>query len=432
MLLVYTHHISSRLTYVFNHICKRVLQIEVGYTSKVEDFIAHKTAKMSYTKQPLSSELHIKSHDILFEQGLSDLEIKVQDWDNTKGFFPTNAKSDLPYDIFAASFYLLSRYEEYLPHVNDEYGRYMASESLAWQNDFLQQPVVDIWAYRFKEVIQERFPEFEFPELKFKVKPVIDVPVAYYFKNKGLLRTFGGFGSDLFRLRFFQFYQRLLVMSGFRNDPYDSFDWIINRQKSVKEKFQFFFLIGDYSTYDKNISLNKKPFVSLIKSVSDYCDVGLKASFKALDNPDTLKSEKLRLERTTLRELTAVRNSFSKLNLPVSYRIFNDLEFKQDYTMGYVNELGFRAGSCTPFLFYDLDYEIQTPLQIVPYHCMDFALLQFKSNLDRNQSLTKIIDQVKMVNGTFVPVFHNYSLGNSSRWTGFREMFNLILETVEK
>jgi hypothetical protein len=431
MLLIYTHKITSRLTYVFNHLCKRVLQIEVAYTSKVEDFIAHDSAKMSYTRQPLSGEIHIKSHELLFEHGLSDLEIKVQDWDGTKGFFPTNDKSHLPFDIFAASFYLLSRYEEYLPHVSDEYGRFMAETSMAKHHGFLHQPVVDIWAYRLKEVIAHRFPDFVFPEKTYGVRPVIDIPVAYYFRHKGLLRTFGGFLGDLVRLRFYQFYQRFLVITGFRRDPYDSFRWIINRQKTCSQKFQFFFLIGDYSTYDKNISVNKKPFVSLIKSVGDYSLVGLKASYFALEDAKKLKTEKQRLERITNRELMAVRNSYSKLNLPATYRNLNDLEILQDYTMGYVNELGFRAGSCTPFQFYDLDFEVQTPLQIVPYHCMDFALLNYKSQLDRKQALLKMMDEIKAVNGTFVPVFHNYSLGNASRWTGFRELFNLILETFE-
>ena len=163
----------------------------------------------------------------------------------------------------------------------------------------------------------------------------------------------------------------------------------------MKNFIQFFFLIGDYSTYDKNISVNKKPFVSLIKSIGDYSYVGLKASYFALDNPTILKKEKLRLERITNRDLKALRNSYSKLNLPSTYRILNDLEIEQDFTMGFVNELGFRAGSCTPFQFYDLDFEIQTPLQIVPYHCMDFALLRYKSQLDRKQTLLKMINEVK-------------------------------------
>ena len=138
MLLVYTHKITPRVTYTFKHICKRILGIEVLFTSKVEDFIAHDSLKMSYTKQPLSNELFVRSNELLFETGLSDIDINVQQWENTKGFFATGERSDLPFDVFAASFYLLSRYEEYLPHVKDDYGRFLASESLAFENKFLQ------------------------------------------------------------------------------------------------------------------------------------------------------------------------------------------------------------------------------------------------------------------------------------------------------
>ena len=180
MLLVYTHKITPRLTYTFKHICKRILGIEVSFTSKVEDFIVHNSLKMSYSRQPLSNEIFIKSHELLFEQGLSDIEINVSIWGNTKGFFSTNDKSHLPYDIFAASFYLMSRYEEYLPQVKDEYGRFMASESIAKKEMFLKQPIIDIWAYKLKEILEKAIPDFEFPKRTYQVKPVIDVPSAFY------------------------------------------------------------------------------------------------------------------------------------------------------------------------------------------------------------------------------------------------------------
>ena len=89
--------------------------------------------------------------------------------------------------------------------------------------------------------------------------------------------------------------------------------------------------------------------------------------------------------------LKASRFSFSKFNLPESYRNLVQLEVNEDYTMGYVNHVGFRAGSCTPFLFYDLDYEVQTPLKVCPFHVMDFALLQQASLLDKKQILKTII-----------------------------------------
>ena len=432
MLLVYTHKIAPRLKYVFKHICIRVLGVKVEFTTKIEEFIAHDSLKMSYTKQQLGNEFFVKSHDILFEQGLSDLDINILDWENTKCFFFNGDKSAIPFDIFAASFYLLSRYEEYFPHVKDEFGRFTAEESLAYKHGFLHQPVVDIWAYKFKDALQAQFPKFKFSERSYTIKPVIDVPSAYNFRLKGIMRTFGGLTKDLFRFRFGNLYIRFMVILGFMHDPFDTFKYIINRQKQTKFKFMFFFLIGDYSTYDKGINPNKKKFVSLIKYMADYCTVGLKISYFAIEDISILKKEKLRIEAILNTTLKASRQSFSRLNLPESYRNLLELEVQEDYTMGYVNHIGFRAGSCTPFLFYDLDYEIQTPLKIYSYHLMDYALLKTHSLLDKKKVLNEIIHEVKQVNGVFVPIFHNYTFSDLKQWDGFKDLFNIILESTNE
>lgn len=432
MLLVYTPKITPRLSYTFKHICKRIIGLEIQFTSKVEEFIAHDSLKMSYAKKPLSSEIFVRSHDLLFEQGLSDIDITINTWDDTKGFFATDAQSSLPYDIFAASFYLLSRYEEYLPHKRDDYDRFLASESVAVKGEFLDQPVVDIWAYKLKTVLQERYPSFEFSKRSYRVQPIIDVPSAYKYLQKGSIRTVGGVFGDLFRFKFKQLYERFSVLFGAKKDPYDTFNWIINRQKNVSFKFLVFFLIGNYSTYDRNISINKKRFVTLIKSVGDYCEIGLKVSYFALEDVAMLKNEKLKLERVTNFNLNSVRNSHSKLNLPYTYRNVVELEIRKEHSMGYINELGFRAGTCTPFMFYDLDYEVQTPLQICSYHCLDYALLKYKSQLDKKEMLLSLIEKIKSVNGTFSPVFHNYSLSDEAPWSGFKELFNIILSSVDE
>ena len=89
-LLVYTHKITPRISYVFKHICTRVLGVQVKFTSVVEEFIAHQGLKMSYTKQPLGKELFIQCHYLLFEEGLSDVDIKIESWNTTKCFFNSN------------------------------------------------------------------------------------------------------------------------------------------------------------------------------------------------------------------------------------------------------------------------------------------------------------------------------------------------------
>ena len=428
MILVYTPKITRRIEYIFKHIFVNIIGLNVDFTSEVNEFVSFEGPKLSYAPKRLSNEFYIKSNSILLEQGFSDIEIDVKDWDESKCFF-YNENGTVPFDIFAASFYLISRYEEYLPHLKDVYGRFSFQESIAHKNNFLEEPVIDIWAYKLKESLCSFFPNVIFDDRKFKLKTIIDVPSVYYYKNKGFLRTIGGVFTDLARLKPKNIYTRLLVIFRLQKDPYDTFNWIVNKQKQVSDKFLFFFLVGKFSTYDKNISLIKQPFVNIIKLVSDYSIIGLKLSFFALNNLNILKKEKADIESITNRDLTISRNSFSKVNLPINYRNLIKLNIREDYTMGYVNKIGFRASTCTPFLFYDIDNDIQTPLLINPYNLMDYSLLNINSFLDKKEKVIETINKVKSVNGTFTSIFHNYSFSNDSRWKRFKEIFEIIINS---
>jgi len=428
MILVYTPKITRRIEYIFKHIFINIIGLEVNFTSKVDVFVSFEGPKLSYAPKKLYNEFYIKSNSILLEQGFSDVDIDVKNWEDSKCFF-YNENGTIPFDIFAASFYLISRYEEYLPHLKDVYGRFSFQESIAHKNNFIEDPVIDIWAYKLKDSLCSSFPNIIFNDRKFKLKTIIDVPSVYYYKNKGFLRTIGGVFTDLIRFNPKNIYSRFLVIFRLQKDPYDTFNWIINKQKQVTDKFLFFFLVGKFSTYDKNISLVKQPFINIIKFVSDYSKIGLKLSFFALSNLDILKNEKADIESITNRDLTISRNSFSKVNLPINYRNLIKLNIREDYTMGYVNKIGFRASTCTPFLFYDIDNDIQTPLLINPYNLMDYSLLKINSFLDKKEKVIALINKVKSVNGTFTSVFHNYSFSNEIRWDRFKEIFEIIINS---
>jgi hypothetical protein len=428
MILVYTPKITRRIEYIFTHIFINIIGLKVNFTSKVDDFVCFEGPKLSYAPKKLSNEFYIKSNSILLEQGFSDVDIDVKNWGDSKCFF-YNENGTIPFDIFAASFYLISRYEEYLPHLKDIYGRFSYQESIAHKNNFIEDPVIDIWAYKLKDSLCSFFPNIIFNDRKFKLKTIIDVPSVFYYKNKGFLRTIGGAFTDLIRFNPKNIYTRFLVIFRLKKDPYDTFNWIINKQKQVTDKFLFFFLVGKFSTYDKNISLVKQPFINIIKLVSDYSKIGLTLSFFALNNLDILKNEKADIESITNRDLTISRNSFSKVNLPINYRNLIKLNIREDYTMGYVNKIGFRASTCTPFLFYDIDNDIQTPLLINPYNLMDYSLLKINSFLDKKEKVIALIEKVKSVNGTFTSVFHNYSLSNEIRWNRFKEIFEIIINS---
>ena len=91
----------------------------------------------------------------------------------------------------------------------------------------------------------------------------------------------------------------------------------------------------------------------------------MKPSYNTINNFREFKAEKKSLEQVINFDITYSRNSFSKLNLPFYYRDLLNLDIHKDFTMGYVDQIGFRAGTSYPFKFYDLEYEMQTPLEVI-------------------------------------------------------------------
>ncbi|NER16221.1 polysaccharide deacetylase family protein [Spongiivirga citrea] len=428
MLLIYTHKLTPRLRYAFKHMFTRVLQIPIEFTTRIEEFIAHGPLKITYTKQALQNEFFVKSNDLLFEQGIGDIEINMQQWDDTPCFFATNSdKSSLPFDIFAAAFYLLSRYEEYVPHVKDMHGRYPVNESLAYKNKFLEQPVIDVWAYKLLTVLKERFPDLKAKPTPFQFTPAISVPLVFAYRKVGILRTVSGTFGDLFRFRLRKVLLRYAVLFGIKKDPYDTFDDFINLHNTYNIQAIFFFLFAKYATYDKNISVYSNVFRALIKSVSDHAITSLLVSYEAFYDFDLLKKERKRLSDLIHRPIIRVMQHYNKLDFPDSYRNLIDSEVKEDYTMGYPDTIGFRASTCTPFYFYDIGSEMPTALKINPVVTTDEAL---KLIGDKDQIIDKITEigkAIKSVNGTFIFKLHNHTL-IENEWKGWREIYIKTLQ----
>lgn len=430
MILVYTHKITPRLRYVFKHVFTRILQIPVEFTTTIEEFIAHNGLKMTYSKTPLGKEFFVRSNDLLFEQGVNDIDISIFYWDDVPCFFNAGSKSIIPFDIFSASFYLLSRYEEYLPHVRDVHERFTAEQSVAFKYRFLEKPLIDIWAYKLLSCLKERFPDYKYTTRNYKFISTIDVDNAYAYKHKSLVRTFGGLIKDFFSLKLKTFWDRLVVNLNVKKDPYNTFKRILALKKKYNVSTVFFFLVADYTTFDTNVSAAKNKFRLLIKTMVDYAKVGLHPSYFSMKDESLLKKEKERLEQITNMPMEKSRQHFLRFSLPETYQHLIDLEIKEDYSMGYASHVGFRASTCSPFYFYDLDFEIQTPLKVIPFALMDTTLNDY-TGLTPRQSLGKIRElknEVKAVNGVFVTLFHNESLSDYLRWKGWSKVYESMLK----
>jgi hypothetical protein len=404
----------------------RILGIEVSYTTKVEDFIKHSGAKITYTKQPLQNEFFVRSNDLLFEQGINDIQINVTDWEGTPCFFTASENSSIPFDIFSASFYLLSRYEEYLPHVKDVHGRFSPKDSLAFQNDFLRLPVVDIWANKLLDRLLERFPDLEIKRKSYKYTSIIDVTSSHCYAHRGFTRSLAGFLLDLGNFRLRRLFKRIAVWFNPNNDPYNNFAFLIDIKKKYNPNCIFFFQFASYSTYDKNVSPNNNSFRFLIKSIADYCKVALATSYSSFKNSELLKKEKKNLEGVINRQVEYSRIRYNRVDVPQTYRDLVDAGFTDDFTMGYTHEIGFRAGTSFPFYLYDINMEVQQPIRVHSFAFHDYALHEDTSMNDILEKVKSLYQEAKKVNGELISVFSNELLGTEHN-IDWKEAYETII-----
>jgi hypothetical protein len=430
MLLIYTHKTTNRSRFILHFIFRDVLGLQLKITNDVKEFNNYNDIKISYSSQPIADELFFQSRNLLFETGISEQNITVFDFKNTKAFFATGKLSAMPFDIFSAAFYLVSRYEEYLPHIRDVHDRFDAKESLAFNNNFLHQPVVDSWAIELKNILKQKFPQHNFPNRSYKYISTIDIDNAFAYKEKGLIRTMGGYLRALKDLDIFDLRERTAVLLGKKTDPYDTYSF----QNEIKKKYSlstiYFFLLADYGVNDKNVPVHSHKFQSLIKSISDHSEIGIHPSYGSNSKPEKLKKEISRLSVIIHSEIIKSRQHFLKLVFPDTYRNLIENDIKEDYSMGFASVLGFRAGTCTPFHFYDLDMELETKLKIYPFAVMDATLRYYlKINAeDALKHIKAIIDETKKVDGLFISLWHNESLSNNRHWNGWAKVYEEMVK----
>ncbi len=435
MLLVYTTHINNRINYTFDLVIKELLGIEFKLTDNAEDFVNEMGPKINYSKQKFADEIFFFSNDLLFESGISGVELTYIEFLGSKAFFPVyNKDSVFPFDPFAASFYLVSRYEEYLPYIKDRFGRFHAKESMANKNGFLKKPVVNIWAREIGRLLNQKYKELQLSPKKFKYIPTIDVDIAYSYKLKGLFRTAGAYCRSLTEFDFQAVSERTKVLFGISDDPFDTYRYQFDIHKKYNLEAVYFILFAAYDEYDKNIHVQNPGFHKLIKYLADYSKVGIHPSYASNTDFNKLKKETELLSNVLKQEIMISRQHYLKIDLPATYRNLLNLDITNDFTMGFAIEPGFRAGICNSFNFYDLDMDAETALRVHPFAVMDGTLSDYKK-LSPDEAVVEIksiIDEVKKVDGEFISLWHNDSLSETGRWKGWRRVYEEMLDYAAK
>ena len=422
-ILIFIPQSSSRAEYVFSILLKILLGLNFELTHDKNYFNNFVGQKFSYTKNKLNNELFFTSTDLLFENEINSEQF-------SKLTINTAFTIDHPLfniDIFAASFFLLTRYEEY-GHRN-----FAHQKSILFRSHLLQQPVVNQWAVQLETILQQNFPELKFQKRNYQFIPTIDVDRAFAFKARNAFKTIGGFAKDFLKRNFFEMKKRFAVLFQNVKDPFDVFDELENVHEQNNLRAKYFFHCGNYNGVDKNIDLQNANFKTLINRLQTTADIGLHPSVKSNNNFDLLENERNVLENLLQKKVNDSRQHFIQLHFPNTYQCLIELDIKNDFTMGYVTTVGFRAGICNSFYWYDLENETTTDLIVHPFCWIETVFQEFQTVTDEEmwRQTKQIINAVKHVDGEFCGVWHNHSLSELYEFKGWKNKYEQFVKLAK-
>jgi hypothetical protein len=424
MIYIFSTELTDRMDYVFRLLFETILDEKIEFCQD-ETIYANKTGiKINYSNNQNLDGLQLNPHSLLFEKVLHPQSIEVFEWGTMKAFFGVE-NSFLPFDIFAASFYLVSRYEEYLPGKRDRHNRYLSRNSLACQHHFLEKPLVNCWALKMASLIEEQNEGFTFKKSKFSYIPTFDIDNAWAYKNKGILLNSVAAFRDLFLGKFKSVKKRLSVVFSLKKDPYDTYDFMRNFIKNNGLRPKFFILINKKGKHDRSLSFKNKSFRKLIHTMSKWGEIGIHPSYNSNESDKQLKNEIKRLNTIIGEEVKISRQHYLKISFPRTYRQLIENGIETDYSLGYASRPGFRASICTPFNFFDLLENKSTTLSIVPFQVMDGTLLHYRNMTpaDAFRKIKTLMNETASVGGTFVSLWHNESLSDEGEWKGWKQVY---------
>lgn len=391
--------------------------------------LAEGNAVINYSDEQIAvTSYTIGPVGLLTESTIRPLNVAVLPKNGVPVFFATAGHPG--FDVLAAIFFLLSRYEEYLPHEKDMYGRYAHTNSLAFRNGFLQRPVVDEWMADLKAQLKAVFPQLVFTPGNFEYLPTYDVDIAWSYKHKGFKRNAAGLLRSLAQLDFKAIAERWAVLTLGKTDPFDVFETLDLLHDQYQLEPCYFLLLADKATgYDKNISPSRSGYRSLVRGLAGKYETGIHLSWQASASKKTMESEIATLENITGEKPVANRMHYISFQLPQTFQVLCSLGISKEYSMGYGSINGFRAGTCTPFYWYDLSTETATGLRVFPYCYMDANSI-FEQQDDTVTALAELQqyhDTVKKHGGLLITIFHNHLIGLSPQGRQWMEMYRRFL-----
>src|SRR4030042_3026201 len=319
-------------------------------------------------------------------------------------------------DIVAGSFFMLSRWEEYVNKSRDELNRFPAMASLAKKSDFLHRPVVNeyvefLWnMLRYLGCSQSRkISQFS---------PLITHDVDYILRWYSFAHFIKALGADIIKKRDVRYLgldmaDYFKVLSHRKKDPFDTFDYLMQLSEDNGLKSHFFFMSFQKMRNLKYYELSHPMIKSLMNDIiSRGHYIGFHPGFNTCNNQANWQVEYNYLMSISPVDIKYGRTTFLQFEAPITWQIWNDMKMNWDCTLSYHDDTGFRAGTCYPFSTFNFLTRNKLNLIERPLIIMDKPLVQYNLHLGYTNILDKalnLLNTVKKYQGEFTFLWHNNS-----------------------
>lgn len=416
--LIWSEEKGPRVVYAVTETLRLAGVQQVLWATDPQELISFEGNTLLYAaSEVFPSTCFIPTSRFLSETGIRNFEVPVSTWQDLLVLFPMRA--EWGFDLFAAVFYCLSRYEEYTLSKKDAFGRFDVSGSWAFQNNVLIRPIVDEWLHEWRnrylskeQVVEERQTSFHWS---------YDIDVAFAWAGKSFFRSIYG------RLQ----HIREVGLKGIfsTKDPLDVYDEIQLCCKRQLAQPTFFLLAAkQLSKLDRNINRNSKTFLNLIKRLAPIGQLGWHVSSKAAFDYSIAKEEKEFLEKF-IGPITATRMHYITLELPRTYQMLLELNIREDYSMGYATCQGLRASTHRSFYWYDLSKDCATKLLVHPFVYMDANAI-FEEQQDAFTAegfIQSILKQAHQLNVLPHFVFHSHFITEEDKFRQWRALHRRVV-----
>ena len=334
-------------------------------------------------------------------------------------------------DIFSASFFMLTRWEEYVNKNRDNHNRFSARESLAFKQGFLDRPIVNEYVEELKKQLLSLDNSLVFKEREFELVLTHDIDTAY--KYSSLLKGWREIAGDIIKrknliLALHNLYNKISTHLKLKKDPFDTYDYLMDISEMIGEK-SYFFLHSSCSA--KQDIDNDKFLRKVSKKILDRGHyLGYHPSYSAYNNLELFLKDKEKIENKIEQKLTFGRAHFLRFEIPITWQIWEDAGMKWDSTLSYADREGFRCGVCYPYSVFNILTREKLKLKERPLIVMEGSFATYQPDMSPTEMKKKIeslMEKVKKYNGEFVFLWHNSSF-NTSKWKRYKTVYESILK----